>query len=79
MHLPITDQIAKNTRVFRANAGLNQEQLAARAGISQAYIGKIESGRGNLTLTVLAALARALEVTPAQLISEIPFTRQSAA
>lgn len=77
--MQITEQIAKNTRIFRANSGMNQEQLAARAGISQAYIGKIEGGRGNITLQVLDALARALEVAPAQLISEIAFTEQTAA
>jgi len=77
--MQITAQIAKNTRIFRANSGMNQEQLAARAGISQAYIGKIEGGRGNITLTVLEALANALDVTPAQLVSEIAFNNQSAA
>lgn len=76
--MQITQQIAKNTRVYRAHAGLNQDQLAAKAGISQAYIGKIEAGKGNITLNVLASLAEALEVRPAQLISEIDFDKQSA-
>jgi transcriptional regulator with XRE-family HTH domain len=76
--MQITERIAKNLRVFRANAGLNQHQLAAKAGLSQAYIGKIESGRGNITLTVLEALAEALEVAPAQLISQIAINQQAA-
>ncbi|MFP4495177.1 MAG: helix-turn-helix domain-containing protein [Halochromatium sp.] len=69
--MKITEQIAKNTRIYRANAGLNQGELATKAGISKAYIGKIERGDGNITLNVLSALAKALDVTPGHLISEL--------
>jgi transcriptional regulator with XRE-family HTH domain len=76
--MQITAQIAKNTRVFRSAARMNQAELADKAGVSQAYIGKIECGRGNVTLNVLSAVADALEVTPAQLITEITFDQTAA-
>lgn len=76
--MEITQTIAKNTRIFRAASGLNQDQLAERAGICPAYIGKIEAGRGNVTLTVLESLAAALGVAPAQLVSDIQFDQRAA-
>jgi transcriptional regulator with XRE-family HTH domain len=41
---------------------LTQEQLAERAGLSNRCIGEVERGRGNPTLTTLAALSDALGV-----------------
>ena len=44
----------------RINAGLNQAQLAERAGTSQAYISEIESGKTKPSLGMLEAIAEAL-------------------
>ncbi|MBI4265992.1 MAG: helix-turn-helix transcriptional regulator [Acidobacteria bacterium] len=41
---------------------LTQEQLAERAGLSYKFIGEVERGRGNPTLTTLSALSDALGV-----------------
>ena len=41
----------------RKNAGLTQKDLAARTGIAQADISKLESGRGNPSLRTLQRLA----------------------
>lgn len=64
-------QVALNVRILRAGPHLSQAQVAKRAGICQAYIGKIENGKGNMTIKVLEQLARALAVTPARLITAI--------
>lgn len=64
------EQIAKNVRMLRAKLQLSQAEVAERAGVSQAYIGKIENGKSNMTLFTLGALASALEVTPNELINE---------
>jgi transcriptional regulator with XRE-family HTH domain len=42
---------------------LTQEQLAERAGLSYKFIGEVERGRGNPTLTTLSALSNALGVS----------------
>lgn len=60
--------IAENVRIHRARLHLSQARLAAKAGISQSYVGKIETGSGNLTLSVLDDLAAALGVTVQQLL-----------
>ena len=62
--------VAQNVRIHRARLKLSQVQLAEQAGISQSYIGKIEAGRGNLTLEVLDELANALGVSTASLVTE---------
>ena len=50
----------KNARI---NAGLNQAELAARAGTSQAQISRIESGKSRPSLGMLEAIAEALGCT----------------
>jgi transcriptional regulator with XRE-family HTH domain len=74
-----TEQIvAQNVRIHRARLKLSQAQLAQQAGISQSYIGKIEAGRGNLTLEVLDELALALGMTTANLVTETALNDRAA-
>jgi transcriptional regulator with XRE-family HTH domain len=49
-------------RQLRQARRLTQEQLAERSGLSDKFIGEVERGRGNPTLTTLAALSEALGV-----------------
>jgi DNA-binding XRE family transcriptional regulator len=45
---------------LRRAAGLTQRQLAAKSGVQQADISRIEAGDANPTLATIAALAHAL-------------------
>ena len=45
---------------LRTERGLTQRQLAAKSGIPQADISRIEAARGNPTLATVSSLARAL-------------------
>jgi transcriptional regulator with XRE-family HTH domain len=49
-------------RQLRHARRLTQEQLAERAGLSYKFVGEVERGLGNPTLTTLAALSEALGV-----------------
>lgn len=49
-------------RVWREHRGLSASQLAARAGLSQAYVSQLETGRRDGSVAALGALARALGV-----------------
>ena len=49
-------------RVWRGYRGLTQVELAARAGIGQAYLSRIERGKRTGTAKVLRSLADALGV-----------------
>src|SRR5882762_2561490 len=52
-------------REWRVRQKLTQEELAERSGLSYKFIGEIERGRGNPTLTSIAKLSRALGGGPA--------------
>ncbi|MBK1649551.1 helix-turn-helix domain-containing protein [Rhabdochromatium marinum] len=73
--MKITARLAKNTRMLRAAAGLDQKQLADKAKISKSYISKIECGRGNVTIEILEKVAKALGVGPDKLITKIKLNK----
>lgn len=54
--------IGWNLRRLRVAQGLSQERLALAAGIDRAYVGRVERGSENVTVTTLEALATALGV-----------------
>lgn len=52
----------KRVRQLRSEKGWTQEQLAERTGRHWTYIGGIERGERNVTIKVIADIARALGV-----------------
>jgi len=56
------EKIGMRVRFFRRRKGLSQEQLAELVDISVPHMSHIETGNTKLSLPVLAALARALDV-----------------
>lgn len=55
--------LGARVKQLRRARRLTQEQLAERAGLSYKFIGEIERGRGNPTLTTMSKLAEALGVS----------------
>ncbi len=62
-------------RRIRVSLGLSQEDLADLANIHRTYIGGIERGERNPTLTMIYRLAEALGVPPTKLLE--PEERQT--
>jgi DNA-binding Xre family transcriptional regulator len=66
--------VGKNLFRIRTERGLTQRQLSERADISQTWLSQLETNKGsagtNLGLNLIAALAVALDVNPADLISD---------
>jgi transcriptional regulator with XRE-family HTH domain len=62
--------IGWNLRHYRVASGLSQERLALAAGVDRAYVGRIERGSENVTITTLEALATALHVPVSALLME---------
>ena len=58
-------------RQLRKAKGLSQEKLAELADLHRNYIGGIERGERNLALLNVVRLARALGVSPSQLLEDI--------
>jgi transcriptional regulator with XRE-family HTH domain len=59
-------------REWRKHRGLTQEALAARVGVSQETISRLERGSIAYTQSMLEALADALACEPADLIMRDP-------
>jgi transcriptional regulator with XRE-family HTH domain len=60
--------IGKNIRLLRGNAGLTQQQLADKIGMSQSIVGKLEMETRSLKIDVLEKIAEALDVSLSELI-----------
>jgi ribosome-binding protein aMBF1 (putative translation factor) len=55
-------------RHFRTRRGLSQGQLAKKAGLDRFHLCRLEAGHRYPTVSVLVCLARALGLTPDQLL-----------
>jgi len=55
----------------RAASGMSQEELAHRANLHRTFIGRIETGRTQLSMTGLFRVAAALQVPIAELMGAI--------
>lgn len=62
--------IGWNLRYLRVALGLSQERLALRANIDRAYVGRVERGQENVTVSVLDAMATVLQVPVADLFKD---------
>ncbi|MDR3442763.1 MAG: helix-turn-helix transcriptional regulator [Legionella sp.] len=65
----LLENLAKNVRVYRLKNVLSQEQLAEQCGFHRTYIGSIERGERNVTLSTLEILSEALNVSITQLLN----------
>jgi len=68
--------LASSIRSLRLRSGLSQRQLAGRMSVPRTYVSKIENEKATPTLSSLARLARALEVTVPELLSGGERSRQ---
>ena len=64
--------IGLNILYYRRLKGLSQEALSIKAGLTRSYLSKIERGTARCGLEVFFLIAQALEVDPAELISDLP-------
>ncbi len=64
-----TNRFGNAVRNARTAAGLTQEDLAERSGLDRSYIGGVERGERNPTLTVIEKIADGLGVSLAELFS----------
>ena len=62
--------VGENVRRCREAAGLSQEELAARMGVEQGYVSRLEAGTRNPTIVTIWHAAQSLGVRPAILFEE---------
>lgn len=61
-------KFGKQVRKIRLEQNLSQEELADRAGVHRTYIGMIERAEKNITLENIEKIAKALKISPKELI-----------
>lgn len=62
--------LSQTIKAKRQNLNLTQEQLAEKAGFHVNYIGGIERGTRNPSMESLVKIAKALEISPKDLMPE---------
>jgi XRE family aerobic/anaerobic benzoate catabolism transcriptional regulator len=62
--------LGREVRRGRAKRGMTRRQLAQASHTSERYLAQIESGIGNPSITVLRAIAQALDISAANLLGE---------
>jgi transcriptional regulator with XRE-family HTH domain len=66
---PLTAILAANIRAYRQTHDLSQEEFADICGLHRTYIGSVERGERNVTLSTLEVLASVLGVSVPQLLN----------
>ena len=62
--------LGRRARGLRLARGWTLREVAERSGLSARFLVQLEAGRGNISVRRLADIARALETTPAALLTE---------
>jgi len=62
--------LAQNVRKYRIAKNLSQEALANLTGVEYSQISRIERGVINTSVSVIFAIAKALEIPASQLLEE---------
>ena len=59
---------ADNLSALRRRAGLSQERLAQKAGLSVSYVSMLERGARTAPLTTIELLCKVLDASPAYML-----------
>lgn len=65
----VQEVLGRNILELREAAGMSQEKLAARAGLSRGYISRIECGRVNVTLSTVQEIATVFSLDVSDLLT----------
>jgi XRE family aerobic/anaerobic benzoate catabolism transcriptional regulator len=64
--------LGERVRAARARRGMTRKMLATQSGVSERYLAQLESGEGNASISLLRAIAHALDLQIEALISDAP-------
>src|SRR6516164_9767389 len=62
--------LGRRVRDARARHGMTRRMLAHDSGISERYLAQLESGLGNFSIVLLRRLAKAIDVSVAELVND---------
>jgi transcriptional regulator with XRE-family HTH domain len=75
--MDVRQRVGQNLRRLRLETGWSQEDFAFECGIHRTYISGLERGVRNPTITVLDKIAKALKISPAVLLEDVPRARKT--
>jgi transcriptional regulator with XRE-family HTH domain len=61
--------VGKNIQKIRESKGISQQELAAKCNFEKSNMSRLEAGRVNPTLSTLEKVAKALDVSLAELFT----------
>ena len=64
------EALGRRVRQQRLNAGLTQDELARKVGISCSFVGHIERGEKKASIETVVALCNALKISPTVLLQD---------
>jgi XRE family aerobic/anaerobic benzoate catabolism transcriptional regulator len=65
-------ELGRKVRDARARHGMTRKMLARDSQISERYLAQLETGRGNFSIALMRRLARAIDISVAELVSDEP-------
>ena len=65
-------ELGSRIRAWRARRGMTRKVLAADSGLSERFLADVESGKGNVSINSLEAVAGALNITVIDLLQDAP-------
>lgn len=65
---PTRKKLGEKLRRLRKKQGLSQEELGFKANLHRTYIGSIERGEQNVSVDNIHKIAKALKVSPKELL-----------
>ena len=63
MHNALSTEIGQRLRAYRQRMGLTKGELAEKAGVHYTYIGQVERGEKNLTISSLEKISHSLDIS----------------
>lgn len=64
----ISKKLGNNLKKIRLEKGMTQGDICRAAGMDRGYISRVESGQKNPTISNLEKIAKALNISPDELI-----------
>lgn len=71
-HAPYLKSLGERVREARARRGMTRKILSRDSGVSERYLAELESGRGNVSITLLRQIADAMGMPLTELVREGP-------
>ena len=68
MNNDIKKKLGKRIKDLRVEQGFSQEELASKSLLHRTYISDIERGERNVSIENVERIAKALDITPSELL-----------